>query len=610
MAEEAPDGEDEELLQRKIHLFQCWSVQESISRFWSFLRLQDGVLTMDGYIELNLAMQKALAEDFSLERAVDSAVGDWSEDVQPGQQAMTEEDFAMFLFELCTLWCGPNVSVHVYLLFLCAVFIAVTDHSGAFTLGLRRLEDVERLPETFFELLNLQGWSENQSEATTLASWLHDNVATEAQQAAVQHVQRQVFQLTHDARSVFLFQFEDAPPGAQMLDLVKASTKQLSKISKTTLPTVVDAPPKLGLQKPQVSPPQAIGTLALPKHTRSKSQPTWPEPRPQALPIGRLFDTEVVQYQGRGLGLAGQQAILAARPNVRSIVTASSVATAKGLGAMLRGNSSMSNPLTDLGPRHEWESGESQGYSMPSMPTTAPSKPPTAPIHESLEVPHMTTREDFEVEPEEVQVSAFLEGAVLPSYQLPKKPPGVYRNQTEPLMKMRPSCMVFEAQKWQANTELLAPPFDRVLRKLPPDVRPGPGKMPPGPLAHPSEPVWFRMQHRLEVILRKQGRRAERRRKRRLRQRMFHGKPPKQSQGLGRQLREYLDRSFAQEDTPGDANGEFLGKVQERYMQERIKEEYAKARAKESVLRKVVRPIYVPPPGASMVMSSEGDYSC
>eukprot|EP00434_Breviolum_minutum_P032156 symbB.v1.2.028437.t1/scaffold3016.1/size65323/2 len=607
MAGEAPDGNDEDQLQRKMHLFQCWSIQESISRFWSFLRLQDGVLTMDGYVELNLAMQKALAEEFSLERAIDSAVGDWSEDVQPGQQAMSEEDFAMFLFELCTLWCGPNVSVHVYLLFLCAVFVAVTDHSGAFTLGLRRLEDVERLPETFFELLNLQGWSEDQAEAT-LASWLNDNVATEAQQAAVQHVQRQVFQLTHDARSVFLFQFEE-----RMLDLVKASTKQLSKISKTTLPTAVDAPPKLGLQKPQVSPPQAIGTLALPKHIRSRSQPVWPQPRPQALPIGRLFESELVQYQGRGLGLAGQTAILAARPNVRSIVTASSVAT-EGLSghysAMLHGNShsSMSNPLTELGPRHEWESGEnSQGYSMPSMPTTAPSKPPTAPIHESLEVPHMTTREEFEVEPEEVQVSAFLEGAAMPPYCMPKKPPEVYRKQTEPMMKLRPKCMVFEAQKWQANTELLAPPFDRVLRKLPPDVRPGPGKLPPGPLAHPSEPVWFRMQHRLEVILRKQGRRAERRRKRRLRQRMFHGKAPKKDQGIGRELREYLDRSLAQEDLPGD-HGEFLAKVQDRYIQERIREEQAQARGKESVLRKVVRPIYVPPPGASMVCSSEGDF--
>lgn len=26
-------------------------------------------------------------QEFSLERAIDSAVGDWSEDVQPGQQA-------------------------------------------------------------------------------------------------------------------------------------------------------------------------------------------------------------------------------------------------------------------------------------------------------------------------------------------------------------------------------------------------------------------------------------------------------------------------------------------------------------------------------------------
>ncbi|CAK9042802.1 Uncharacterized protein SCF082_LOCUS24571 [Durusdinium trenchii] len=345
-----------------MHLFQCWSIQESIGRFWPFLRLNDGVLAMDGYVELNLAMQKALAEEFLLERAVDSAMGDWSEDVQLGQEAMTEEDFAMFLFELCTLWCGPNVSVHVYLLFLCAVFIAVTDHSGAFTLGLRRLEDVERLPETFFELLNLQGPLGRFWQAS-LASWLHDNVATEAQQAAVQHVQRQVFQLTHDARSVFLFQLEEAPPGAQMLDLVKSSTKQLAKIGKTSLPTVVDAPPKPGTQKPQV------------------------------LPIGRLFDTELVQYQGRGLGLAGQSAILAARPNVRSIITASSVATADGLpgwtdsGAASNSHSSLSNPMWSLLMLQSFAVAfDAPGYSMPSAPTTSgPSKPPTATVLESSE---------------------------------------------------------------------------------------------------------------------------------------------------------------------------------------------------------------------------------
>lgn len=64
-----------------------------------------------------------------------------------------------------------------------------------------------------------------------------------------------VFQLTHDARAVFLFQLEalkayvrwfkmvqEAPPGAQMLDVVKESTKQLAKVGKMSLATVVDAP--------------------------------------------------------------------------------------------------------------------------------------------------------------------------------------------------------------------------------------------------------------------------------------------------------------------------------------------------------------------------------
>ncbi|CAK9046777.1 unnamed protein product [Durusdinium trenchii] len=365
-----------------MHLFQCWSIQESIGRFWPFLRLNDGVLAMDGYVELNLAMQKALAEEFLLERAVDSAMGDWSEDVQLGQEAMTEEDFAMFLFELCTLWCGPNVSVHVYLLFLCAVFIAVTDHSGAFTLGLRRLEDVERLPETFFELLNLQGPLGRFWQAS-LASWLHDNVATEAQQAAVQHVQRQVFQLTHDARSVFLFQLEDL----------------LSEpMDRWT------GPPKPGTQKPQVFPPQVPGAnhhgsgLSDAQLTQLGlcgksvlSRP--PEPRPQVLPIGRLFDTELVQYQGRGLGLAGQSAILAARPNVRSIITASSVATADGLpgwtdsGAASNSHSSLSNPMWSLLMLQSFAVAfDAPGYSMPSAPTTSgPSKPPTATVLESSE---------------------------------------------------------------------------------------------------------------------------------------------------------------------------------------------------------------------------------
>ncbi|CAE7699705.1 unnamed protein product, partial [Symbiodinium sp. CCMP2456] len=135
------------------------------------------------------------------------AIGDWSEDIREGQEAMAQEDFTMFLFELCTLWCGPNVSLSVYLLFLSSVFIAVTDARGAYTLGLRKLEDVQRLPQSFFELLSLQGWSSRPAEKSEdpLASWLRCNVAQEVQQATVDQVQKQVFQLTHDARSVFLF---------------------------------------------------------------------------------------------------------------------------------------------------------------------------------------------------------------------------------------------------------------------------------------------------------------------------------------------------------------------------------------------------------------------
>lgn len=86
-------------------------------------------------------------------------------------------------------------------------------------------------------------------------------------------------------------------------------------------------------------------------------------------------------------------------------------------------------------------------------------------------------------EEEDVEVLQLLEGKALPAYSIPKKPPEVYRKQVEPMMKMRPSCMVFEATKWQAlsqnrcdesrdeaENQLLAPPFARAVRKLPQDV--------------------------------------------------------------------------------------------------------------------------------------------
>lgn len=72
----------------------------------------------------------------------------------------------------------------------------------------------------------------------------------------------------------------------------------------------------------------------------------------------------------------------------------------------------------------------------------------------------------------------------------------------------------------------------------------------------------MRMPLTLQVILRKQGRRAERRRRRRLRHRL-QGRGAKH--GPGRRLWEYLERSYMQEDVAGEANGEFLGKAQETF---------------------------------------------
>merc|ERR1712039_185621 len=73
----------------------------------------------------------------------------------------------------------------------------------------------------------------------------------------------------------------------------------------------------------------------------------------------------------------------------------------------------------------------------------------------------------------------------------------------------------------------------------------------------------------------KQGRRAERRKKRKQRSKLLRGRTRQpQKRSAGRELREYLDsyaaeRARGQEDVPGQAAGEFLGKVHETYLQHR-----------------------------------------
>jgi hypothetical protein len=232
-------GDDEDAkVQRKLHLFQCQSVQQSIKRLWDLLPQDEhGQLAMEGYVELNLRLQKALTQEFVLERAIDSAIGDWGEDVRDGQRSMAVDEFAMFLFELCSLWCGPSVSLLVYLLFLNATFIAVTDARGAHTVGLRPLGSVERLPQPFFDLLSVQGWARQPEddggldEDQALSAWLVRNLSPESEHATRLQVQRQVFQVTHDVRSVLLFQ-DGRPSGeGDILDLVKQASKNLSKVA-------------------------------------------------------------------------------------------------------------------------------------------------------------------------------------------------------------------------------------------------------------------------------------------------------------------------------------------------------------------------------------------
>jgi len=213
----------------------------------------------------------------------------------------------------------------------------------------------------------------------------------------------------------------------------------------------------------------------------------------------------------------------------------------------------------------------------------------------------------------------------LPPYKLPKNPADLYQKQAGPLMATIPSHIVFNANKMQAEHRLVPEPFEKSIRRLPSEFLPQGSDTPAGPLGHPHEPVWSQMQNRLQAILHKQSRRADRRRKRRVRAKLLRGRsrqPPKRSEG--RELREYLDRAAAEHgesrpDPPGKMGGEFLGKVHERWMLQRDRVEMPRFRAGsvpnsgvdrhlyslgESSPRaqRVVRPVYVPPPGATMVV--------
>mmetsp|Transcript_4269 Transcript_4269/g.7061 ORF Transcript_4269/g.7061 Transcript_4269/m.7061 type:complete len:828 (-) Transcript_4269:28-2511(-) len=790
-AGEFADDEDGKV-QRKLHLFQCPSVQQSIRRLWELLpKDAEGRLVMEGYVELNLRLQKSLCQDFVLERAVDSAIGDWGEDVREGQRAMVADEFAMFLFELCSLWCGPSISLLVYLLFLNAVFIAVTDARGAHTVGLRPLAGVERLPQSFFDLLHVQGWAKQPEDALgldndqALSAWLVRNLAPESEQSALLQVQRQVFQVTHDVRSVLLFQEKGGDREADILELVKQASSNLAKITPieahklgdgaaSTIAMLGQGPagvapgpaaelfPRPWCPSTHGKPPPAGPRLPVPlspttrrsdprsgqgaRSPRSRSQPQGQNTLASMLaltdsahqhrgrqmevsrpPIGRAYDTQRARPTASGLMLAGHvvmapgaakaatpQAMLAASPGSERAVSSSMEGSpAPGAAAMPVAPTAYRAGPTPGTPSSSIEARVSPQYKLDDIPvegsresrpssTAGPSPMPpsrtwtsasggrtssqagkrgpmisqasqrssSSPLQsrtgtqqsqrvqvrspsqgvslplESQSMSLSTAAGASAAMTKEVQseiIASSIQGAgnvvdtpFAPPYKLPRNPADVFQKQTDPLLQMRPSSIVFNATKFHDGAPLVKEPFERVLRKLPADVRPGEEGPPGGPLSHPNEPVWFEMVHRLQGILKKQGRRAERRRKRKLRSKLFRGRSRTsgRKEDDGRKLREYFDRhAESRQETQGGSappgtrsalrsaggeyGSEFLEKVHERYLVHRDRLESKPFRmyglGGNRVGRRgvgelperashVVRPVYMPPP-ASMPTS-------
>jgi len=195
IADRLDESQEQEQVQRKLEIFGCESIRASIDKVWSMLPVgEQGELSMNGYVECHLRLQKCLSKDFDIERSIASAIDDWDEDVPDGQEAMSPEEFSMFLFELCSLWCGPRVSLQLYLLFLNAVFISITDAAGSHTVGLKPLQEVQRLPRAFFDLLTSQGWNKpkGNDEDEDYDTWHAKNLSPESQQLALEQAPSRV----------------------------------------------------------------------------------------------------------------------------------------------------------------------------------------------------------------------------------------------------------------------------------------------------------------------------------------------------------------------------------------------------------------------------------
>merc|ERR1719265_959087 len=400
-------------LRNQLHLFKCPSVQKTVRRLWDVLPLDEGgELSMEVYVEVNLRLQRSLSTDFELQCAINSATGDWQDDVPVDRTTMSAEEFAMFLFELCALWCGESVLLGTYLFFLNAVYINITEARGTETIGLKPLVSVRRLPDAFHQVLHNGAGRLTNDSCSKGAAWrdalgFTPSIDPPSVLETLRQVRRQVYQVLHDMRAIFLFQGQSA--GNRDGHLL--SSKLLG----------------LALADPRINTIASTGA------------------RPPAVP----------RSSSRGLSHVAAHAV----PRSTCI------------------SSKASSGPTKKSPSNDVELVRSRG-----------------PLQ------HLTS----------------------PPYKLPKDCPDVYKQQWQPILRQKPGNVAYVVSEHNYELSRRSNPFERSLRRLqqisPTEVDPA---LSPSPDARDRSLAEIQ-KRRLQAIMKRQGKRAERRRKRRAKSSLFH----------------------------------------------------------------------------------------
>lgn len=701
--EDAPAPQGDRDVQRKVHLFQAVSIRQTIKRFWDILAKNDqGMLPMAGYVDLNVRLQKCLTSEFELERAIESAIGDWHEDINEGQESMTPEDFAMFLFELCSLWCNTNVSLGVYLFFLNATFLGVTQAKGTHTISLKQIDDVQFMPSSFFDLLYVQQEidtskaEEELDDQQAFGIWYLRNFGRE--QETLLSVQRQVFTVTHDARSVLLFKADGQRKEADVLDLVKRANIDLHKVfpvagevlgsaasgsqqhqkalsapgapglkaneifPRAWWPQNHGQPPRQGPRQPNVPPArgQNQGKNATRDFGMLMQRPDSREPgTSRSAPANQLSGKTLQSLDSapaaklRGAPDSAKALMAAAGgggpvSQGRAFVTTQSTRQLSGLvlagkravGAEealhMQSPSGLDGPGYPSSPRLGGTlGGQTMGVQSGQLGIDAMAERPYEDLKAKVTSPHgEKTLAVMEPKPaktaEGAAIAEMVKGAAgnyvteppySQPYSLPTDPGSLYTKQTESMLRVKPGDVTFAVNLQARAPQPKEARFERILGQLETKgVRPPPQGPSVGPMAHPNEPIWFEMNHRLHVLLTKVRKRVERRRKRKLRSKLFRGRSKRGQQiDAGADLRQYLDECKAEHEAHGGdpLRSEFLAKVHERYLLQRegMKQQAFRVRGASSGNhhprqfgigevpdrpKRAVRPVYVPPPASSM----------